>query len=350
MNHNQKQQPAIAPNALSLVALFAGIGGVETGGVMSGKLNPIASIELDPDKPALSREFEAIHDLNFPSPGSRFYRMTVQQASIKGFSHLVNYQPVGWLHASPVCSNFSNANHKKTEDQSDRDSSEAIADAIASLNPKYFSLEQVAGYKDSEAVQTVYQALQDNDYLYQWKLINVGDYGIPQDRIRYWLLGWKRGNSPLYFPLPSGSVGWYGAIADLPFRKANPDKLLNSQKTAIQIHLTHYGVKANTFLLERVACRGDLAWIKNPCEAAPTIRRMLFTDSKPGDRHHIVSRYQFIDAFIGGKYVTLSLDQVRRLCGFPDWFKSPDTPGVTGVGYGYSCIPEFFRQIAVTNL
>ena len=315
---------------------------------MSGKLRAIASIESDPNNPALSKEFEAVHKTNFPDTGSTFYRLTVRQAADTGFTSLIN-QPVGWLHASPVCSNFSSANHKGSEKETDKDSGEAIAQAIAALKPSYFSLEQVTGYKDSDAIAIVYQALQDNGYLYQWKLINVGDYGIPQDRVRYWLLAWKRGTSPLYFPVPSGSVGWYHAIADLPFRKVDPSKLLDCQEVAIRVHLSHYGSKASTFLLERVACREDCSWIRNPSEASPTIRRMLFTDNKPGSRA-IVSRHQFLDAFVGGQYVTLTLDQVRRLCGFPDWFAAPDVPGITGVGYGYSCIPEFFRQVVANNL
>lgn len=340
-------KPDLRSGAVNLVTAFGGIGGVETGGIMSRLVRPIASFEQDPNKPILSKAFGAVQDANFGEFGHVTHLTTIQEAAAANFAMIRDR--VYWYHGSPVCSNFSPLArfNGRSETETDTSSVDSFSQGIPVLRPRVVTCEQVPGFKDSQGAANLYEVLSDNDYVYQWLVLNMGDYGISQDRLRYWLVAWKRGDRAWRFPVPTRRVGWYEVSGDLPFKPLPFSKLLDGQKVAIQVHLHHYA--SNTFLIERKNI-GNGFKIRTPYEPAPTITRMMFTDKKPGDRNKLVSRHLFMDAMLDGQMVTLNLRHIRRICGFPDWFEAPDVPAIAGVGYGYACSPEFVRLLIETNL
>lgn len=340
-----KTQPEPRMDAVTLVTAFSGIGGVETGGVMSGRVKPIAGFELDPKKPVLSERFKEVQEQNFD--GHTLHNMTIQEAAKENFS-MIDPDSTHWYHGSPVCSNFSVANsHSKGETHVDISNVTAFAKGIECLNPRVVTCEQVPAFKASEGAKILYKSLQAAGYDYHWQVVNMADYGIAQDRIRYFLLAWKDGDRPWLFPRHCRSVGWYEATGDLPFAPLPQKKVLHGQEVAIEVHLSRNS--DDTFLIERKSYWGEFK-IRTQYQPAPTVTRMMFTDKKPGDHNHLVSRHNFMDAVLQGHFVTLSLDHIRRICGFPDWFQSPSIPAITGVGYGYAVTPEFIRLLAECNL
>ena len=75
-----------------------------------------------------------------------------------------------------------------------------------------------------------------------------------------------------------------------------------------------------------------------------TLTRMIFTD------HNGKNRNKFLDAMIDGDLYALNLDAIRRLSGFPDWFRYDPEPRISGVGFGYAVPPSFISQLAAANL
>lgn len=335
---------------ITLLTAFSGLGGVETGALMSNLVCPVGSIEFDPRKPILSQEFGKIQEANYGRYGHTSHLMTVQEAAARRYD-FIQRGSVYWLHGSPVCSNLSNVNtHSTGETEADVSNVKSFCTGIEAIAPEVVTVEQVPAFTQSQGAKILYKTLDDNGYLYQHRIVNMADYGVAQDRIRYWLLAWKADLKPWYFPAPTRRYGWFEACGDLPFRKLPSDRLLAGQEVAIEAHQYHFGEDSNTFLIERKAYHGGEHKIRTAFEVAPTIIRMMFTDRKPNDHNVLVNRWYFMDAMIKGEMKTLNLCHIRRICGFPDWFEYPDIPAIAGVGFGYAVSPEFVRLLALKNL
>ncbi|NEP14527.1 MAG: DNA cytosine methyltransferase [Symploca sp. SIO2C1] len=341
-----KAKPTIDSSAPTLVTAFGGMGGVEFGAILSKMIRPIASIELNPKKPVISDRFEIIHDKNFSEFGHCFIKQTVQQ---------VDYSVIAkpfWFHASPVCSNFSIANSLGIkESKQDISNAENVVRGINILNPQIFTLEQVPAFERGKSFKLICNALIEDDYCYHWKVVDMADYGIPQERKRLWLLAWKNGCSPWKFPPMQTRVGWWQAVKDIPFQASS---MLQGQAIAIESYL--YQSHANILLVERLPAGVEIK-IREADQPSITIRRMMFTDKysiKSKEKHSLINRYRFLDAMIEGKFRALNLKHIQRLCSFPDWMVVPhnvcDIPAVVGVGMGYACSPLFVKQLIECNL
>lgn len=121
------------------------------------------------------------------------------------------------LHASPPCPNFSVAKTNRGETEQDRAVAQAVCDAIMTLRPRIFTLENVRGYAGSASLQRIGDTLMALDYAVETFIVNAADYGVPQTRERLFLVarrgGWMR--APLLLPRKQRWIGWYEAIADI---------------------------------------------------------------------------------------------------------------------------------------
>ncbi|WP_375467228.1 DNA cytosine methyltransferase [uncultured Nostoc sp.] len=147
---NTKIKPVLPDNAPIAVVLFAGGGGIEAGMVEAG-IRPVIAVEFDPSKPELSQAIAKTHHHNFSEYGCRIIQLTVQEVArlgLIGFPRRPDY-----LHASPVCANFSQAHTAKAgkgiETASDLTAAIAVAEAIRQLQPRVFTLENVPRYQNS---------------------------------------------------------------------------------------------------------------------------------------------------------------------------------------------------------
>jgi DNA (cytosine-5)-methyltransferase 1 len=74
-------------------------------------IRPVIAVEFDPTKPDLSRAIALNHHRNFHEYGCRIIQLTVQEVAQSGF--LGFPRRPDYLHASPVCANFSQAHTAK---------------------------------------------------------------------------------------------------------------------------------------------------------------------------------------------------------------------------------------------
>lgn len=322
-----QEKPKLKPDAPKAVIFFSGGGGIEAGMVMAG-IRPAIAVEFDPTKPELSANLADMHDRNFGEYGSKTIRRSVQDVSRMKFPGFP--REVDFLHASPVCSNFSPAKSQGIEEQSDIDCAEAVANAIAILNPRFFTLEQVPRYANSRSWEIIKSQLEKDGYKITIAICNMADWGLPQARIRMIVMA-NKDFLPSLPPKSTQRMGWYDAIADLiPLM---PD----AELVKAQIPLAH-GDKP---LFIHRTCEIRAVPADKP---ANTIRRSFFSDQKGNNRN------RFADIWLpDGTVKQVTIPAIARLQGFPDWYEFSEEVKISGQALGYSTPPSFAAQI-FTNL
>lgn len=180
-------------------SLFSGGRFADVGAVNAG-LKPIFAIEYRPD-------IAEVADKNFN------HRSLIEDVTQVNFNQL---KSPDWLHVSPPCTTASQVNNKP-ESQADIDMAIAVCRAIDTLEPDYFSLENVAGYQKYHSLKLITTYLRNNGYYFDLNAFDCSDYGVPQARKRLFLVAKKTYTSFLvdYVLKVEKKVGWYEAIADL---------------------------------------------------------------------------------------------------------------------------------------
>jgi DNA (cytosine-5)-methyltransferase 1 len=335
---NTKLKPALPDDAPQAVVLFAGGGGIEAGMVQAG-IRPAIAVEFDPSKPELSQAIAKTHHRNFSEYGCRVVQLTVQEIAQLEFLGFPRYPD--YLHASPVCANFSQAHTAKAgkgiETADDLSAAIAVAEAIRQLQPQVFTLENVPRYQNSQSFSIILSAFEQEGYSVNYSVVNMADFGLPQARRRLVLVA-SRG---FRVALPSGATpcGWYRAIAHL-IPTMTDSQLLPKQRQAIEQFLT--ANEPTPLLLERVGGRNGLKYKPGhlPCN---TILRSHFTD------HKGCNRSKFADIWLpDGTVKSLSIQGVARLQGFPDWYEFPNETATAGSIIGYSVAPSFATQLFIS--
>jgi DNA (cytosine-5)-methyltransferase 1 len=328
-------KPVLPNNAPIAVVLFAGGGGIEAGMVQAG-IRPVIAVEFDPTKPQLSRAIASVHHHNFSEYGCEVIQQTVQEVARLGF---VGFKSrLDYLHASPVCANFSQAHTAKAgkggETADDLTAALAVVESIVKLQPRIFTLENVPRYQESESFKLIFQALEQEGYVLNYSVVNMSDFGLPQARKRLVLIAGKGFAVPL--PPHSKTYGWYSAIAHLI--PTMPDsQLLPKQQQAVEHFLATN--EPAPLLIERVGGR-KLPKYKSGHLPCNTILRSSFTDHKGCNRN------KFADIWLpDGTVKSLSIAASAKLQGFPDWYKFPQEAATAGSIIGYSVPPSFAAQL-----
>ncbi len=332
---NTKIKPVLPNDAPIAVVLFAGGGGIEAGMVEAG-IRPVIAVEFDPSKPDLSRAIAKTHHHNFSEYGCRIIQLTVQEVAQSGF--LGFPRRPDYLHASPVCANFSQAHTAKAgkgiETADDLTAAIAVAEAIRQLQPRVFTLENVPRYRNSQSFSIILDALELAGYSVTYSVVNMADFGLPQARRRLVLVA-SRG---FRVALPTGTTpcGWYEAITHLI--PTMPDsQLLPRQQQALEKFLA--GNAPTPLLIERVGGRTQSKYKPGhlPCN---TILRSHFTD------HKGCNRSKFADIWLpDGTVKSLSIEGAAILQGFPSWYEFPNETTTAGSIIGYSVPPSFATQL-----
>ncbi|QLE59618.1 DNA cytosine methyltransferase [Nostoc sp. TCL26-01] len=328
-------KPVLPPNAPTAVVLFAGGGGIEGGMVQAG-IRPVIAVEHDPTKPKLSQAIAHTHHHNFHEYGCKVIQQTVQELARTGFIGFP--QNPDYLHASPVCANFSVAHTAKAgiafETDDDLSAAQAVAAALRKLRPQVFTLENVPRYQDSQSFAIILNALELLGYKLNYSVVNMADYALPQARKRLVLVACQ--DVALTLPPTRGQVGWHSAIAHL-IPSMRDSQLLPKQQQAVEQFLA--ANKPTPLLIERVG-RRKLPKCKAGKEPANTILRSHFTDHKGCNRN------KFADIWLpDGAVKSLSIQAAAILQGFPSWYEFPPQTGTAGSIIGYSVPPSFATQL-----
>ncbi|MEA5527322.1 DNA cytosine methyltransferase [Nodularia spumigena] len=331
------RKPKLTANTPIAVVLFAGGGGVEAGMLQAG-FRPVFAVEFDPTKPKLSRAIAQTHNRNFSEYGCKVIQQTVQKVAASGFQGFP--QRPDYLHASPVCANFSQAHTAKAgaalETPDDLSAAQAVALAIRQLQPQVFTLENVPRYLSSQSFTIILNVLESLDYRVNYSVVNIADYGLPQARRRLVLVASQ--DFTLTLPPTSTPVGWYGAISHLIPTMSDSQLLPRQQQALSQFLATN---KPTPLLIERVGGRKQTKY-KPGHLPANTILRSHFTDHKGCNRN------KFADIWLpDGTVKSLSIQAAAILQGFPSWYEFPPQAATAGSIIGYSVPPSFATQLFI---
>ncbi|WP_435007960.1 DNA (cytosine-5-)-methyltransferase [Tundrisphaera lichenicola] len=186
---------ALQSDAPSVIDLFAGAGGSSEGFSRAG-FRTLAAVEMD--------EMAArTYRLNHPAvPDDRVIVQDIRSLTADDLQRLAGDKPLDVLAGSPPCQGFSSVGFrsKKTllgyrpEDDDRNHLYETMIEAALVLKPKLFLLENVPGMKSAKKekdsfLDTAARLLEARGG-YQteiWRL-NASAFGVPQDRIRLFLV------------------------------------------------------------------------------------------------------------------------------------------------------------------
>ena len=123
-----------------------------------------------------------------------------------------------YFHASPVCKNFSKAKREGGEVELDKETALSTAEFIAKTRPKVVTIENVKGYRNSEALKIITDELTRQGYDWDADVYNTADYGGYTKRERLIVRAKRDGKlppKPEKLPEELRKKGWYSAVEDL---------------------------------------------------------------------------------------------------------------------------------------
>lgn len=181
------------------------------------------------------------------------------------------------LFGGPPCQGFSVANTKtRNLDNPNNWMFQEYLRFVKDLEPEWFLFENVVGFKSFDqgrfAVE-VEEELKELGYETNSTVLNASDFGVPQDRKRFFIVGHRKEKGGIKFdfetmPKVKKKITVGEALSDLP-------SLINGDK----IEKTSYKIKRNTNEYAKLMRRNSKYAIQN-----------FVTENKP----HIIERYKVI--------------------------------------------------------
>lgn len=181
---------------------FSGGGLVEEG--LKGIIDPVIAVEYD-------EKISGVYRNNF---GQHIVTADVRDVDPKELVKQIDGE-VEYFHASPVCKNYSQAKSNHAELELDKETAASTAEFINAIKPKVVTIENVKGYKDSEAMKTITDALDANGYTWDADVYNAADYGGYTNRERLIVRAVRDGKLPAKPKKMEHKSGWYEAVADI---------------------------------------------------------------------------------------------------------------------------------------
>jgi DNA (cytosine-5)-methyltransferase 1 len=364
------------------VDLFAGAGGMSLGFEQAG-FHVAAAVEIDPIH-------ACIHHFNFP-------QTTVIPVSVQDLTGDEIRRRAGITGKVDVvcggapCQGFSMIGKRVFDDPRNSLVLDFVR-IVCELNADYFVFENVKGLtvgKHRLFLEQLIREFEQRGYSVRlpWSVLNATSYGVPQDRKRLFLLGAKNGLSAPYYPAPTttrshrqSEIGLEpcptcaDALGDLP-NISRFQSLLNSDEA----RTSEWGKPSG--YARQMRCEGKEGWFFGTpriwdktllTSSARTehsdISKSRFAETKPGTVEPISRFYKLspdgvsntlragTDASRGAftsprpihfeKPRCVTVREMARLHGFPDWFRFHQTKWHGARQIGNAVPPPLARAVA----
>ena len=370
------------------VDLFAGAGGMSLGFEQAG-FDVCAAVEIDP-------VHCAVHKFNFPN--TAVLAASVQKVSgadIRESAGLGD-SPIDCVFGGPPCQGFSLIGQRVFDDPRNRLVLDFVR-IVRELDARTFVFENVKGLtvgKHRQFLGELVASFQAAGYEVRlpWMVLNAGNFGVPQSRERFILMGAKKGGRLPDYPAPTTNIAGRlpsfpglpigptctDAIGDLPDAEMF-DELLWSDA----VHTTD--LRSPSAYSAKLRAMGDAVWGFGHARAfdprvmtssARTdhtdISRRRFQETAPGSVEPISRFFRLPPdgvsntlragtdgargAFTSPRPIhyqhtrCITVREMARLHGFPDWFRLHSTKWHGARQIGNAVPPPLARAIAAQVL
>lgn len=198
-------------NSLNVIDLFCGCGGFSFGFEEAGYH---VTLGLDYDKDAV-KTFQLNH------PNSKAVCGDITKISTKELLNTIDTK-TDLVIGGPPCQGFSLTGTRDPNDPRNK-LYKYYVDVVKQTSPRAFIIENVPGLAnlyDGKVKEDIYKTFQKLGYNLNSKVLLASDYGVPQNRERFFIVGLKKELGTFEFPLPTHSgdnkVNCEQAIGDLP--------------------------------------------------------------------------------------------------------------------------------------
>jgi DNA (cytosine-5)-methyltransferase 1 len=192
------------------IDLFSGVGGLSLGFEQAG-FDIVTAVEYDP-------VHAAVHEFNFPvvpivcADVNKLAPAELETSALAGLKRL-GRDPgeldlgIDVVFGGPPCQGFSFIGYRALDDP--RNSLVfRFFEIVRALRPKYFVMENVPGMRaggHASILADLVDCFEGAGYeiVRPIKVLNAADFGVPQDRKRLILLGYRKGEKPPAYPAPS---------------------------------------------------------------------------------------------------------------------------------------------------
>ena len=227
----------------SLVDLFAGCGGMSLGLERAG-FDPVFINEIQPE---FAETFYFNHDINI----EKYFVGDINDLIIDYDKYSKYFTNTAIVCGGPPCQGFSMANRQRLIDDPRNVLYKSFLNILNLIRPQFFIMENVKGMaqKIDEILLDFKQYLGD-DYNFDYALLNAKDFGLPQNRERFFLIGNRNGvdTKEIFNKIKDQYKNHFSlgqAIENLP--KLKSKKIKNNNK----IESEDYGFKLRKFKLDR---------------------------------------------------------------------------------------------------
>ncbi len=167
---------------LNSIDLFSGIGGLSLGLKQAG-FKVLASIEID--------EY-AVKGYKLNHSDTVVYNQDIREFDTQNIKNLLNGEPLHLLAGCPPCQGFSSIRRLNRKESVEDDRNNLVLEFlrfVKELKPLTVMMENVPGLKDYYLFEELFDELKKMGYDPKYNIINVRNYGIPQNRKRLVLIG-----------------------------------------------------------------------------------------------------------------------------------------------------------------
>jgi len=208
-----------------MIDLFAGCGGLSLGMEQAGFTTVFAN--------EINDSLFETYLFNRNLLENSYFKGDIRELNKNIKKYLPKFENVDLVCGGPPCQGFSMANRQRILDDPRNTLYKAFLEFLKEIKPKFFVMENVKGMsKRIDEILNNFKEYLGEEYSFSYSLLNAKDFGLPQNRERFFIIGNRLGidNNCLFEKIKSNklekSFVLKDAINDLP--KLNPNRTKNN--------------------------------------------------------------------------------------------------------------------------
>ena len=267
---------------------------------------------------------------------------------------------VDWLHASPPCTSFSQANSEAAKRDGGRATeldlclALSVAEYARALEPEWVSVENVMGWQDTEPERALRAAMIGMGYKCAAWVLDAADFGVPQRRRRLFLI-FARTKTPrrpteTHGPTPDlfrrAWVGWEAACQDWEQIEPRP---LTRRMSATLAHAQEGAILTGKHTMHtREGAVAVLGGSYNPLRDKEGMRLPIYRHAH--EPSPALTQHACLQVVTARGAHTLTSRHIARICGLPDSWITPDSLTMTREVCGLGVCPPVMRAIVEAQI